>query len=226
MPEVAPRGIRRRLNQNSSTYKVELVKPPRPGRWLAYVDAYSGEIVRFYDTNLYATRGSVTAVVHPEQQPDPEASLPIENQQVVVAAETTVTDALGSYLAAADGSVQFELRSPPGGGGFEVLNAGGPEGSVSVPNGATVDHLWDDGNSRADERNVFYHLQRARRHGMRHVSLPWFGTIVTANVNVGQVCDAHWDGAANFYQPGCGSFGCCNDWGRRMWCSLRMIRNG
>jgi Zn-dependent metalloprotease len=78
---------------------------------------------------------------------------------------------------------------------------------------------WDlnlDVTTEKDQAQVhtFHHLNLMVQKAKKYVSSPWMDRPLTANVNLGQTCNAYWDGySVNFFSAGggCGNTGLISD---------------
>lgn len=180
--------------------------------WTADIDARSGEVLSFYDANLYAR---VTGGINPRTVTDSEEERPFAQTNLTQdgAILDSGDDARYNYsggrsFTALDGpyfttscmdceSPEHALALPQGGRGDLRLGTGG------------VDQIGNGVSTRA-ERNAFFHLNLMRRLAMKWLNLAWFSNTVTVNVNIQDTCNAYWDGSSvNFFRSGGG----CNNTG-------------
>jgi hypothetical protein len=179
-----------------------------PATWTMRLDAHSGEVLAFFDSNHY---GQVTGGVFPRTVTDPETVVPFP-LVAVTGAGTTDRDGRFSFTGSPvstgiDGaffSTSCENCSNPAqasvstdlGAGWLRLGVGGSD---------------QDGNgaSTKAERNAFYHLNLVRLLTKRWLNIGWLDTNIAANVNIASTCNAFWNGTANFYRSGGG----CNNTG-------------
>jgi hypothetical protein len=188
-------------------YRVSFRKDGSLGSWVAWVDAVTGEVREFFDTNDY-TSGRVSGMIKPRAATDTETELPIHNELVTVGGNpSTSTDTSGNYSTTDSGQETFTFMSHPTTGGFTITNRSGANASVTYPQGPIVNHLWSNSNSRADERNAFYHLnavrQRSKTYTTNFNAIQWFRQLVTANVGISGMglcpCNAMSDGTALYF---------------------------
>lgn len=83
---------------------------------------------------------------------------------------------------------------------FKVLNSGGNSAAMST----SGDGLFDArSNSTLAENSTYYHLHVAQSWARPVINPRWFSTQVVANVNIGDICNAFWNGkSVNFFQAG------------------------
>ena len=184
----------------------------------ALVDAHSGELLSFVDTNQYGTAREVKGGVLPESndtigpEGTEQAGWPMPFAYVDHAAGTFTTDT-GGNLACVDGSVSTQLAGPflimsdacgaineSSTGDIDLGTSGGTE--CTVPAGASA------GNTRSS-RSGFYEMNRIKEMARSHLpNNSWLQQQLQANMNINSTCNAFWDlGTVNFYRSG---GGCAN----------------
>jgi hypothetical protein len=180
--------------------------------WQADIDAHTGEVLAFDDTNRYAR---VTGGVHPRTVTDPEQERLFANTRVVTAAGGVATGDAGTFaytggpaFTSLDGTFFrpycIGCTNPPR--AFAWTDRG--TGDLDLGLGG-VDQNGNGASSPA-ERDAFYHLNRARLQAAKWLSIAWLNTTVRTTVNIPDVCNAFWDGAGtNFFRSGSG----CNNTG-------------
>lgn len=193
-------------------WEVAFRQPDQPQTWTARVDALSGEVLEFYDANMYA--GQITGGVYPRTVTDPETVWPFP-----------FTDVVGGGAVTADFGGRFpfvtaEVSSGLDGRYFDTncVSCGGPaQPSVSATMGAGLLRLGKGGldqagngtSTRAD-RNSFYHLNIVRLVAKKWLSVSYLETPLPSNVNIISSCNAYYDGSSvNFYR----SSAACNNTG-------------
>ncbi len=183
--------------------------------WEGRIDAASGDVVAFRDTNHYIdVRGGVYPRTIFEQN---ETSVALPLVDVVAGGSAITADKAGTY-------------SYTGGGASSGLNGlyfntscqgcsgpAQPQVSTSTGNGRLDfgfggQDQFGNGFSTPADRNSFFHLNQIRRVALKWLpSLSWLGTQnFTVNVNINNSCNAVYNGASvNFYRKG----GDCNNTG-------------
>ncbi|MGH9870388.1 MAG: Ig-like domain-containing protein [Candidatus Polarisedimenticolia bacterium] len=195
-------------------------RPPEPARWELLVDAHSGEVLAFEDTNQYATEsvsGGVYPITSTEICPTDETCGTMQSAVPMPYADTGLlppndfTDAAGQFEHAG-GPVTTTLK-----GRFVwmadtcgVIN-GTAAGSIDL-GGVNGDHDCTSGGgspgNTATSRTCYYELNQ--QAAMARGWLPgnvWLQGPLRANVNVAGTCNAFWDrilGSVNFYKSGGG----------------------
>lgn len=180
--------------------------------WEGRVDAHTGEIVGFVDTNRYAR--AVGGVYPRTIYDNNETTVPLPLLDLVAGGAPATTSDSGAYaygggsvFSGLDGSffntncVGCSNPAQPG----VTLNLG--SGFIDFGSGGT-DHIGNGLSTPAD-RNAFYHLNQVRRIAMKWLSNSYFAQNITTNVNIDDVCNAVYNGAVNFFRSGGG----CNNTG-------------
>jgi len=181
--------------------------------WEGRVDARTGEIVGFRDTNAY-TR--VTGGVYPRSvQEQNEVTVPFPKVDLDNDGVAETTDNAGGFNYGG-GVVSTGLNGQwfdttcnsctnPAqplveldfGAGVLAFGTGGQDG---IGNGA----------STPADRNSFYHLNQIRRVAKKWLpSFTWLDNTIISFVNIDATCNAYYDGDVNFYRSGGG----CNNTG-------------
>ncbi|HEX7150886.1 MAG TPA: hypothetical protein VF618_05315 [Thermoanaerobaculia bacterium] len=195
--------------------------------WGVTVDALTGAILAFADTNRYAdcqtaTTGKVTGGIRPAQASDEEVvrSFPFVD---VEAGNATAPSTLNGTFPYSGGPTATRLN-----GTFFDTNcedcvksetdpqsafqpfAQGVNGRISLGTGGrdvlttgqpTI--AYGNGTSTPADRTAFFHTNVARAIALKWLDLPWLHTKVPVKVNINDVCNAFWDGTAlNFFKGG------------------------
>jgi hypothetical protein len=180
-------------------------------RFEALVDAQTGQLLSFEDTNHYAeVKGGVLPVTNDGISPDgvEQAGWPMPYADVNGGAETTdtggnfsssstvTTDFYGPYVNINDNCGSSSLT------GSDVLDWGTSGGTD-----CTTPGFGGAGNTHAS-RTGFYELNKIIE--MARGQLPnnsWLQQRLTSNMNINQSCNAFWGGGTvNFYRSGGGCF--------------------
>ncbi len=188
------------------------------GRWEALVNAASGDLVAFSDTNHYVkgVRGGVFPVSNdgfgPEGTEQPGYPMPFADV-LLDSGETVITDSGGDLACAAEGSSMTTNLS----GRYTAINdnCGAIVESAADPDdldlefGPGTDCAVPAGHSAGDThsaRTGFYEVNRIQE--IARGWLPnnaWLQGQLTANMNIDDDCNAFWDGSTiNFYTSGGG----------------------
>ncbi len=189
------------------------------GRWEALVDAHSGEVILFEDTNHYATtrrvQGGVLPISSDGIPPDgvEQAGWPMPFADLDFGGSTAFTDAGGNLATCVDGNVTSNLdgrfvRMNDLCGAISLTSAGDVDFGTSAGTNCTTPGFGGAGNTHAS-RSGFHELNRIQE--MARGQLPgnvWLQSQLTSNMNINQTCNAFWNGATvNFYREG---GGCAN----------------
>lgn len=213
---VQPRGQSQVPWAGGATYRLAwraaFRRPGEPMTWTGDVDARTGEILSFADTNHYAR---VVGGVHARTITDPEQPRPFTNVRVVSSSGSINTGDAGTYSYT--GGPVF---TPLDGTFFRVTcdTCDLPERAFAFASSGTgdldlglggVDEIGN-GVSTPAERNAFFQQNRVRTLAKKWLNIAWLNNTVQSNVNIQDVCNAFWDGlATNFFRSGSG----CNNTG-------------
>ena len=189
-------------------FEVEVRIAAPPARWLTLVDALDGQVLWRHDLVRHAISGNVSGQVHPLLPSDPLASRPFEFETVKVGNSVTdTTDAAGNYSANVTGSNKVTSKLS---GAYCIATRPSGQGASftqTVTNPATVNIVWDSGNSLDAERDVFYHVNRIH-DWVKSVDPAFirddYAMVCTVELTT-DLCNAFWDGGGlNFYAAGGG----------------------
>jgi hypothetical protein len=184
--------------------RVRVIEPP--AHWITFVDAANGEVLARIDRVRHAITGTSSGDVHPLLPTDPQTALPFAHLTVSDGSNSTATGAAGAYALPSGGAVT--ISAALAGPYVNVNRSDAPDAAFSAPavNPATVDIVWNSGNSHDAERDAFYHVNVAHDH-VKAVD-PGFTLIdyaMPCAVNIASTCNAFWDGnGVNFYAAGGG----------------------
>ena len=193
--------------------------------WVAHVDALTGQVVAFGDSNRYAactagTGGKVVGGVRPAQATDAEVvrSFPFaevngdatanSNGSFTWDGNTVSTGLNGAFF---DTNCEDCLKSeddPQSGfqpyaesdNGRINLGTGGHD-VVLGPDQPTTS--YGNGTSTPADRTAFFHTNVARQIALKWMNLPFLSSKIPVKVNINDVCNAFWDGSSlNFFKAG------------------------
>ncbi|HPR63624.1 MAG TPA: pre-peptidase C-terminal domain-containing protein [Thermoanaerobaculia bacterium] len=191
-------------------WEVSFKRAGEKGTWTAHVDAHSGQVLEFYDSNAY---GSVKGGVYEVSQSESSETLrpmPFADVQSGVYADSSGKYSIasgsirtylqGKYVKISDncGSINLTGTAP------NDLNLGTSGGTD-----CTTPGVGGSGNTHAS-RSCYYHVSRVNEKARSFLSRTWLNGQVTANMNINDQCNAYWDGSAiNFFRSGggCGNTG-------------------
>jgi trimeric autotransporter adhesin len=193
------------------------------GTWESLVDATTGRLIAFQDTNQYVSRkimGGVYPISNDQKPPDglEQSGWPMPYADITAGGPTFYTDSGGS-MGCAVGTVTSSLS-----GKFMkmvdtcgAINESIAAGDLDLgfgPNPLDTDCVVPPGHSAGDtksSRSGFYEMNRIKEQARGH--LPgnvWLDDQLTSNMNIPQACNAFWDGnAVNFFK----SSGTCRNTG-------------
>jgi hypothetical protein len=181
------------------------------GSWEGLVDAHSGELLSFQDTNQYASRkvtGGVYPVSNDQVPPDgvEQPGWPMPYTNVVVGGNTVFTNT-GGVLGCATGTISTSLagRFVRISEGCGAINESSSSGDIDLGSGPGTDCTVPPGHSAGDThaaRTGFYELNRIIEQAKGYLpGNAWLQSPLTANMNINQSCSAFWDGGTvNFYR--------------------------
>ncbi len=174
------------------------------GTWRAKIDANSGEILEFADTNDYAQASGGIYQNSPTVGAEIVRPVPFTNLSTggftnsggVFAGGTPTTSLQGQFVRITDTCGAISLAT----NGSGNLVFGTSAGTDCVTPG-----VGGAGNTHAS-RMQFYHNNRIKEvaKGWLPANV-WLGQQLLANVNLNQTCNAYWNGSSvNFFRSGGG----------------------
>jgi hypothetical protein len=175
------------------------------GRYLAYADSATGELLAVKQMNAYAT-GTLLYKSVDRHPGNARVDLPATRAYVTLAGSAVTTTMAGSVSWSPD--TQMTLTTAVEGDLVKVINKAAADAEPAFtdltisPNGAAV---WDASGNELDDAqlNVYVALNIVKSYVEREVDpdMPLLGMQLVANVNIGQECNAFWDGkTVNFLQ--------------------------
>ena len=181
--------------------------------WEGRIDARTGEVVGFRDTNAYTrvTGGIYPRTVHDQD----EVVVPFPAVDLINDGAAETTDIAGAF-SYGGGLVSSGLN----GQWFDTncQSCSNPaQPLIELDFGAGVldfgtggQDALGNGFSTPADRNSFFHLNQIRRVAKKWLpTMPWLDTTISSFVNIPSTCNAYYDGDVNFYQSGGG----CNNSG-------------
>lgn len=184
--------------------RVRIADPP--GNWVVLVDAGNGDVLWRMNRVRTAIGGTATGEIHPLLPTDPLAPFPFAHMTVTDGTLSTSTDLAGAWSLASAGAVTISasLAGP-------YVNVNRQDGAdaafaAGASDPATVNIVWNAGNSQDSERDGFYHANVAH-HYVKSLDPPFTGVdyAMPCAVNIASTCNAFWDGTGiNFYAAGGG----------------------
>jgi hypothetical protein len=191
------------------------------GTWEALVDAHSGELLAFQDTNQYQSvrrvQGGVQPVSNDGVPPDgvEQAGWPFPFADITTTGGTTFADFGGNLPGCATGSISSTLS-----GRYVKINdtcgpvnqssAGNLDFGVSGGTNCTVPAGASLGNTHSARTGYFELTNLIAQAQGQLPNNPWLREQLPANMNINLTCNAFWGGSSvNFYRQGSG----CNNTG-------------
>ena len=190
-----------------------VVRPAFDGdqrRFEALVDAETGQLLSFEDTNQYAeAMGGVYPKTNDGVGEDgtEQPGWPMPWMQV----GTAVTDTGGNYNLTGSQTATFfgpYVNMADNCGTDSLTQSGGIDWGTSGGTDCTTPGFGGAGNTHAS-RSGFYELNRIKEMARSHLPTnTWLQGRLTANMNINDTCNAFWNGSTvNFYRSG---GGCAN----------------
>jgi subtilisin-like proprotein convertase family protein len=210
----APQGDRYRVEETESGYRLVRVaqfetKSFGGDRFTVQVEAATGRIFEIRPTR-FELNGLGAGQVHARWYNEPLTVQPYVDLTLNYTNDGTsgavTTDGFGRYSGAPDAS-QPTLRGFSG----SRVKISVVTGTPITQTGAPVRDEWHvvfhkQGSEPAindksvAQSMVYYHTNAMIQRAKAYVATPWLDAQLTANVNLGQTCNAHWDGSTiNFY---------------------------
>jgi Bacterial Ig domain len=189
--------------------------------WEALVDAHSGELLAFQDTNHYQSvrrvQGGVQPVSNDGVPPDgvEQPGWPFPFADVATPSGNVITDIGGNLPVCAAGSITSTLNGPfvrmaDVCGPISLASTGNLDFGTSGGTNCTTPGVGGLGNTHSS-RTGFFELNNLIAQAKGHLpNNPWLYEPLTANMNINLTCNAFWGGGSvNFYRQGGG----CNNTG-------------
>lgn len=182
-------------------------------RFIVSVEAASAKIFEVRPTKFHLD-GEASGQIHPRYYAEPLQSVPYGELKLTHAGGTVTTNQRGAFTGVPDGA-QPKLDGYEGTRVKIVLKSG----DKVVREGQRIRDRWnvvytkEDQTPAEEDKNVaqsmiFHHTNAIINLARSYVASAWFERQLTANTNLSQTCNAHWDGTTiNFYSAG---GGCAN----------------
>ena len=189
------------------------------GRWELLLDATSGEVMSFVDTNHYVAtprevQGGVYPVTNDGIVPDgvEQAGWPMPYINVTTPSGTVTTDTGGNLPSPVDGNITASLSGQfvninDNCGASSLTSSGDLDFGTSGGDDCVTPGFGGAGNTHAS-RTGFYELNKIIEMARSHLpSNTWLQQTLTSNMNINNTCNAFWNGVSvNFYRSGGGCF--------------------
>jgi len=191
------------------------------GNFEGLVDAHSGELLAFLDTNHYASR-HVVGGVYPVsndgvgQDGDEQPGYPMPYADLSSGGASATAGRNGEFPGEFAGTVDTNLNS-------DFVDINDNCGSISEDSTGLTSDI-DFGVSGGDDctrppggsngnthssRTTYYHVNRAAEWARARSDSNWLSQSLDSNVNINSACNAFWSGSINMYRSGsgCGNTG-------------------
>ena len=176
-------------------------------------DAATGELFESKETRHFAN-GNAHGSVYPRTFFQSQlVDVPMGELDVITGTTTTRADLDGKFTFT--GTTAPKITSVKG-AHIDVR----PSTGIAVARTATESNsVWDLNLNVTAEKDVaqvhtYHHLNLIIQKAKKYISSPWMDRTLRANVNLGQTCNAYWDGSSvNFFSAGggCGNTGLISD---------------
>lgn len=210
-------GQQYRVRTTSKGYELVLVErfavKTSADSFTVSVEAANAKIFEVRPSKFHLD-GSATGQIHPRWYGEAFQTVPYGSLKLLHSGGNVTTDANGNFAGAPD-TAQPKLDGFEGAQVKIVLKSG----VKVVREGQRIRDRWnvvytkDDTTPAKDDTNVaqsmvYYHTNAIINYARTYIQSPWFDAQLTANTNLAQTCNAHWDGTTiNFYS---GGGGCAN----------------
>ena len=195
-------------------YKLAFRRPGVLGTWEALVNAHTGELLRFRDSNVY---GHIQGGVYKTDKPQTEVTMPFAKADYGAG---SYADTSGDFAGLLGTSTMTGLNigGPGVSGGVKITDNCG---SISL--GASGSGLVDFGNAGGagtdcttpgfggagnthSARTQFWNVTEIKMKGISYLpGNTWLQGQIQDVVNINQTCNAYWDGIKlNFFKSGGG----------------------
>jgi hypothetical protein len=176
-------------------------------------DVVTGEIFESKDTKHFVdgyAHGLAFPRTYFQSQP---FDVPMAALNVKIGSSSRLTDLGGRFTA--DGATAPGITSLNGQKITIKSSSGGAVSRTATDNAG----LWDlnlNVSTETDQAQVhtFHHLNRMIQKAKKYINASWIDSNLRANVNLGETCNAYWDGSSvNFFSSGggCGNTGLIAD---------------
>jgi Zn-dependent metalloprotease len=147
--------------RHTLAYRVELIREEPAGRWTAWVDASSGELLRriSHIRNLPVS-GTVTINMLPQFYNDPWSTQNLTHGEVQIQTQGLTNTNLSGQYSIEVGGGSYSLHSELKGLWVNVNQQNGNDAlhDATVVGGQTHNWLWSTANAGDDECNAYYHV--------------------------------------------------------------------
>jgi Zn-dependent metalloprotease len=176
-------------------------------------DVATGDIFEAKDTRRYAD-GHAHGLAFPRTYYQSQAvDVPMIEMNVTTGTAVSRTDLTGKFSF--DGAVAPKITSLGG----QKITIRSSTGTAVARTATETGGTWDlnlNVSAEKDQAQVhtFHHLNLIIQKAKKYIAAPWLDSNLRANVNLGQTCNAYWDGTSvNFFSAGggCGNTGLISD---------------
>jgi hypothetical protein len=180
-------------------------------KFVASIDLASGAVFELKsEVHFLNQPGRAVTSYYERNYQNIVAASVLRNAKLSIGSQSVTTNQEGAFSAPAG--------SPPTLKGFEgaVVKVAVKSGSIVSAEGQQsgdgwlVDYFPDPAASKESDKNmaqsmIYFHVNRIVQFARQFIQPAWFDRTLTANANLTQTCNAHWDGSTiNFYSAGSG----------------------
>ena len=204
-------------------YVLDFRRPGAMGTWEARIDAHTGEVLSFGDTNKYGhVQGGIYKTDKNPSQTEVSSPLPYTD-----VGGGAYADAAGNYTGTGGTSTlngkYVKIVDTCGSLSQSADGTGLVDFGISSGTDCTTPGHGGSGNTHAS-RTQYWNVTQIKLKALTYMPTnSWLNAQVTDNVNLNQTCNAYWDGTAlNFFKSGGG----CNNTGELPGVSLHEWGHG
>ena len=204
LPQEVPGGLSHSLAWMVRTRTGDTDRGVLPGHWVSFVDAQTGALLNVHNQVRYL-EGTVlgrhdTRTVDGDFSTSPMVRLDIDGDN----GDAGQTDGSGAVDIAGATAFSADLN----GEYFRVVNDSGGEGALSWAGGTAT---WGEEDASQAEIDSYVFLNITQQWAAEYAyDVPLTTYKIRSTVNIGDSCNAYYDGNVNFFSKGSG----CNNTGR------------
>lgn len=189
------------------SYMVSIFTESPPHLWIYIINAVDGSIITKWDGIRHLEiNGTVKGKIHPFYPADTQILEEFADETINISgANSANTDSYGYYKTDVPDSGSRTVTAGLNGPHVDVINLGGPDASYSDTADTSAPHniQWDDSNSDATERDVYYHSVVSVQK-IKEIDPGFTGVDYSApsKVNIPNYTNAYFDGYGYGYGDG------------------------
>jgi hypothetical protein len=203
LPLLDDKGFRFR-----SAWPLRLVLDDPEQIWRLFLDGETGDVLwSWNEVRHVEVQGRLLGLVEEQQPSDPDAPQALPHLQLSFNGETVHTDADGYYSWETSSTPPWNVDGALYGRFADVQRQDGPDGSFSFQLSPGTESLTVTlEHAQNVELDCYHHTTRVHDFITdMDPSFTWLNEPLPVRVNIGQTCNAYWDGSSiNFFQEGGG----------------------